>query len=172
MARTKPPGGSPRARSVVRRRRQLAMQLAAKGVTRGEATAEIIRRFRVPLRTADEDLARAWDALRERDQTAIEDLRAQARQRITSIADKAEQKKDLAAQLRAEQLLLDLDGLRAPQKLELTARRAPSADDDPATMSDAQLEEIVTVANAELARRREALALPVAPVVSIVGKSA
>lgn len=101
-----------------------ALDLLSAGVRYRQVAAALAERFRVTVRQAERDIARAYTALAEEDKESRPQRKAKLRAFLWRQARKAEGASDFRASVAAAVALSRLDGLDAPTQLEHTGQIA------------------------------------------------
>jgi len=117
--------GRPRGKRIggaeVERRLAAVEAMLAEGRPRAEIAADCRRRFSMSVRTVDDYIARVRERWVAESAEASPTLREKAIARLQALARKLEAKGAWAPLVNAERLLADIQGLRAPAKVDVRA---------------------------------------------------
>ena len=122
IAATRPPGGRRASAASVAARLRFVEELLAAGATRYDLMAKCWRRYKMPPRTVDEYARRvraAWaaDAAMERPYR-----REEARARLLQLRERLLAARAWSSLVAVERLLVEIDGARSPELLNVNAR--------------------------------------------------
>jgi hypothetical protein len=118
-----PPGGRRVSNAEVQRRLVRVEGMLAKGTTR----SEIVSQMGLPERTTDEYIARVQHAWRVQGQSASQDARSRAQDRLLALRERLLAERAWSPLVRVEQLLCELEGVRnGPPGPPEASTRAPS----------------------------------------------
>ncbi len=138
---TKPPGGRRVSAAEVQRRLDHAEKLLREGKPRAEVVESMTRTFGVSTRAVDSYIARTRERWASESKDVREVERAVTLARLDRLSGKAEHRGAFAAAVGAEKLKAQVNGLLAPQAIEVKATvtsATPAADEN---LSDQQIAE-------------------------------
>lgn len=136
-----PPGGRRVSAAEVLRRLDHADKLLREGTPRAEVVESMTRMFGVSTRAADSYIAKARERWADQSKDVREVERGVTLARLDCLSGKAEHRGAFAAAVSAEKLKAQVNGLLAPQAIEVKAtltNGTPSADE---SLSDQQIAE-------------------------------
>lgn len=115
----RPPGGRRVGRGEVERRHAVVETLLADGQPRHSIVEACTRQFGISARTTDDYIARVREAWAADAAIARPHRREEARSRLLRLRSTLQRAKAWASLVGVERLLVDIDGLHAPQQLDV-----------------------------------------------------
>ena len=152
-----PPGGRRVTDAEVQRRLTRVESMLAKGMTR----SEVVGQMGLPERTTDEYIARVRQAWRAQGESASQDARSRALDRLLALRERLLQERAWSPLVRVEQLLCELEGVRngPPGASEAPTRAAAARPPQPTAAWISERATFLVRAAVHLARSSESEAL-------------
>jgi hypothetical protein len=144
----RPPGGRRASKAEVQRRLDHADKLLRDGKPRAEVVDSMVRTFTISVRAADSYIARVRERWAEESKGGRETERASTLARLDRLSGKAERRGSFAAAVSAEKLKAQVNGLLAPQAIEVkaTVTQEVSAAQEEEQSDQARAEELMSIA--------------------------